>query len=160
MKRTVPHEFHTIFTTHWNDNLFPWQFLSCHLDTQFSLRIAIDYVLDLVNFFCTKSWKSIFNFDDFRCAGTLLRSLCIWFLRLFCNIGQFDIFEIFGDLINLLWSVSGDRGRIFLILAGISLLMDLLFLLEASSTFRVNFAKIFCLRVFEFLSAISESYLD
>ena len=160
MKRTVPHEFHTIFTTHWNDNLFPWQSISYHLDTWFSLRIAVDYVLDLVNFFCIKSWESIFDFDDFRCAGTLFRSLCIWFLRLFHNIGQFDIFEIFGDLINLLWWFSGDRERIFLILAGISLLMDLLFLLEAGSIFGVNFTKSFCLRVFEFLSAMSESHLD
>ena len=38
--------------------------------------------------------------------------------------------------------------------------MNLLFPLEASSIFKVNFAKIFYLRVFEFLSAMSESYLD
>ena len=38
--------------------------------------------------------------------------------------------------------------------------MDLLFLLEAGGTFRVNFVKIFYLRVFEFLLAISEFHLD
>ena len=57
-------------------------------------------------------------------------------------------------------NLAGIGGGIFSILTGISLLMDLLFLLETGGTFGVNFAKIFYLRVFEFLSVMSESYLD
>ena len=59
----------------------------------------------------------------------------------------------FCDLVEI-------RGGIFLILAGVGLLIDLLFLLDRGKTFGMNFAKIFCLREFKFLSAMSKFYLD
>ena len=51
------------------------------------------------------------------------------------------------------------RSGIFSILAGVGLSLDLLFPLDGGEIFGVNFAEIFCLREFKFLSAMSESYL-
>jgi len=54
----------------------------------------------------------------------------------------------------------GIRGEIFSILAGVGLLIDLLFLLDGAGTLEVNFTEIFCISEFKFLSAMSEFYLD
>ena len=89
----------------------------------------------------------------------MIQSLNISFLGLFRDFSQFDIFEVFGDLVNLLLQFGGNRGGIFSILAGVSLLVALLLLLGTDDIFGVNFAEIFFLRVFEYLSAYSESYL-
>jgi len=119
----------------------------------FCLRNVLDNVVDLVYFLCSKRRKSLFDFDNLRCANILFQSLSISFLGLFRDFGQFDIFEVFGDLVNLLLQFGGNRGRIFSILAGVSLSVALLLLLGADSIFGVNFAKIFFLKVFEYLSA-------
>ena len=58
--------------------------------------------MNLVNFFSIKGWEILFNFNDLRCADILLGNLYVQFQGLFGNIDQFDVFEIFGDLINLL----------------------------------------------------------
>jgi len=82
---------------------------------------------------------------DFRGCLVILASLI--FLK------YLEIWLIsFCDLVEI-------SGGIFSILTGISLLMDL-FLLETNGIFKVNFTKNFCLRMFKFLLAISESHLD
>jgi len=58
--------------------------------------------MNLVDFLGIKGWEVLFNFDDLGCADTLLGNLYIQFWRLFGNIDWSDIFEVFGDLINLL----------------------------------------------------------
>ena len=44
----------------------------------------------------------------------MFRSLYIWFWGLFGNVDWFDVFEIFGDLINLLLQFGRDQGKDFL----------------------------------------------
>jgi len=68
----------------------------------FCLNSILDDVVDLVYFLCSKRQKSLFDFDNLGCANTLFQSLSISFLRLFRDFGWFDIFEVFGDLVNLL----------------------------------------------------------
>jgi len=80
-------------------------------------------------------------------------------LELFRNFSWFYIFEVFGNLVNLLLQFGGNRREIFSILAGVGLSVALLLLLGIDSIFRVNFAEIFFLRVFEYLSAYNESHL-
>jgi len=80
------------------------------LNTWFCLRKALDNVVDLVYFICVKKQESLFDFDNLECASTLFQSLSIRFLRLFRDIGQFDIFEVFGDLVNLLLQFGRNRG--------------------------------------------------
>ena len=111
MKRAILYEFHDIFTAHWDDDVFSWWTFSIHLNTWFCLRSALDNVVDLVYFLCSKRWKSLFDFDNVRCANILFWSLSISFLRLFRDFGQFDIFEVFRDLVNLLLWFGGNRGE-------------------------------------------------
>ena len=61
------------------------------MNAWFGFWITIDNVIDLVNFLSIKGWEILFNFNDLGCADIL-----------FGNIDQFDVFEIFRDLINLL----------------------------------------------------------
>ena len=68
-----------------------------------------------------------------------LKNLEIWLIS-FCNL-----------------AVIGNG--IFLMLARVGLSIDLLFPLDGGEIFKVNFAKIFYLREFEFLLAMSEFYL-
>ena len=73
-------------------------------------------------------------------AGLMfLKNLEIWLIS-FCNL-----------------AVIGNG--IFLMLARVGLSIDLLFPLDGGEIFKVNFAKIFYLREFEFLLAMSEFYL-
>jgi len=56
-------------------------------------------------------------------------------------------------------NLAGIRGEIFLMFAGVGLSIDLLFPLDGGEIFGVNFTEIFCLKEFEFLSAMSKSHL-
>ena len=85
----------------------------------------------------------MYNFGD--CLEMLTSLIFLKYLKIWLTS--------FCDLVEI-------RGGIFLILTGIGLLIDLLFLLDGAGTLGVNFTKNFCLSEFKFLSAISKSYLD
>jgi len=68
----------------------------------------------LVNFLSIKGREILFNFNDLGCADILFGNLYVQFQELFGNIDQFDVFEIFGDLINLLLQFGGDWRWSFL----------------------------------------------
>ena len=89
---------------------------------------------------CFKTWA----YDFWGCLDTLVSLMFLKYLEIWLTF--------FYDLV-------GIGGGIFSILARDSLSLTLLFLLGTNRTFRVNFADIFCLRVLEFLSALSESQL-
>jgi len=110
MKRAILHEFHDIFAAYWDNDVFSWWTFSSYLNMWFCLNSILDDVVDLVYFLCSKRQKSLFDFDNLGCANTLFQSLSISFLRLFRDFGWFDIFEVFGDLVNLLLWFGRNRG--------------------------------------------------
>lgn len=116
--------------------------------------------MDLIDFLSTENWEGIFDFDNFRCITGLFRCLHIQFLGLIGSIDRFSILKVFGDLVNFLLRFGWNRRRDFLMLARIGLSTVLLLQLDGGGIFGVNLAEIFCLRVFAFLSAMSESHLD
>ena len=126
----------------------------------FGIWTAINNFVDLVDFFAPRARKvfliliildmlvlcleaCIYNFED--CLETLTGLMFLKYLEIW---------------LTSFYNLVGIGGRIFSILARIGLSIDLLFLLNSGGIFGVNFTKIFCLRVFKFLSAISEFYLD
>ena len=160
MKKTIFHKFCCIVTTHQSDDLLPWWFFYHHLDVQFRLRIAIDDILDLVDFFAPRARK----------ASLILMTLDVLVLCL--EACMYDFWVSLMTLTSLIflkyleiWLTSfcdlvEIGGVIFSILTEIGLPMDLLLLLNTGSTLRVNFDEIFCLKVLEFLLEMKESYLD
>ena len=110
MKRAIFYEFCNIFTAHWDDDVFSWWTFSSHLNMWFCFRSALDDDVDLVYFLCFKRQKNLFDFDNLGCANTLFQSLSISFLGLFRDFSQFDIFKVFGDLVNLLLWFGGNWG--------------------------------------------------
>ena len=109
MKKAILYEFHDIFTAHWDDVMFSWWTFSSYLNMWFCLRSVLNDVVDLVYFLCFKRQKSLFDFDNLRCTNILFQSLSISFLGLFRDFGWFDIFEVFGDLVNLLLWFGRNR---------------------------------------------------
>ena len=77
MKRTVLYEFRIVLAAHRGDNMFPRQIFSNHLNMRFYLRVALDNIINLVDFVCTKRWESLFDLDDLRSVGTLFWNLSI-----------------------------------------------------------------------------------
>ena len=117
--------------------LWIWSIFLASRAGKFSLILMI---LDVL-IFCLETY--MYNFRD--CLETLtslmfLKYLEIW-LTFFCDL-------------------AGIGGGVFLILTRVGLLIDLLLLLDGARIIEVNFAKIFCLSKFKFLSAISKSHLD
>ena len=90
--------------------MFSWWSFCCYLNTRFHLYVALDNVVDLLNLVGVYRWECLFDLDDFRYANILFWSLGIWFLRLFSIISQFDVLEVFRDLVNLLLGF-GRNGR-------------------------------------------------
>ena len=82
--------------------MFSRQTFSSYLNTRFYFRVALDNIINLVDFICSKRWESLFDLNNLRSIGVLFQNLGIQFLELFRYIGQFDVLEIFGDLVNLL----------------------------------------------------------
>ena len=102
MKWAILYEFANVITTYQNDDLFSqWSFRD-HSNARFGIYVTIDNFMDLINFLNTDSWKDIFDFDNFIYITSLFRYLCIQFLGLVRSVYEFDILEVFGDLIDLL----------------------------------------------------------
>ena len=160
MKKTVLHEFCSIFTTHQNDNLFPWQSLSHHLDTWFSLRIVVDYVLNLVNFFISRAGKASLILMTSDVLVPCLEACVYDFGGCLVMLASLIFLKYLEICLTSFCDLVGIDREIFLILTEIGLSMNLLFLLETGGIFGVNFAKIFCLKVFKFLLMINKFYLD
>ena len=66
MKRRALHKGRDIVTAHGDNNLFSRQSLGCHLDARFRLNLAIDDIVDLINFLGIKGWECFLDFQNFQ----------------------------------------------------------------------------------------------
>ena len=140
----------------------------CFLDSSFVViwMCGLDLGLPLTMFWI---W-SIFFALRARKASLILMTSDVFILCL--EACTYDFWVSFVTVTSLIflkyleiwltsfWDLAEIEGGIFSILARTGLPIDLLFLLDTSSTLRVNFDKIFCLRVLEFLSVMRKSHLD
>ena len=107
--------------------MFSWWSFRCYLNTRFHLCIALDNVVDLLSLVGAYSWECFFDLDNFRCANILFQSLGIQFLRLFSIVSQFDVLEVFGDLVNLLLGFGRNRRGNFFNICQSQFINDLIF---------------------------------
>ena len=71
MSSQVSHENVVVFNTHWNNYLFSRRSFHSHLDTRFQIRVALDDVIDLIDFLHIKSKEQFFDFEYLRSVCSL-----------------------------------------------------------------------------------------
>ena len=64
MNQGAFHKFDDIIITHGDNDLSSRRALCSHLDMRFRLGRSIDYVVNLVNFFCSDRWEYFLNLDN------------------------------------------------------------------------------------------------
>ena len=71
MDRRVFHKIDVVLITHGDNDLFMRWSLCSHLNAGFLFRSSFDYIVYLVNFFCSNGRKSFLNLD-YICSTCVL----------------------------------------------------------------------------------------
>ena len=72
MSSQVSHENVVVINAYWDDYLFSRRSFRSHLDVGFWFQVALDDVIDLVDFLCIKSRKRFFDSEHLKSVRILL----------------------------------------------------------------------------------------
>ena len=82
MATTLIHELLDIFTVHWNNDLFSWRTLDCHVNVWFRLTATIDDFLYIFDFLYLERWEGVFDLENLLSVTSWFGCLGIQFFQI------------------------------------------------------------------------------